>query len=73
MLLTAYELAKNSRHSSPRPSVKYRFGRLSAGFDLCFFFLRCRFRRLSAGSFGVLSAGFGVLSPGFVEKRGEKT
>ena len=46
-------------HNSPRPSVKCRFGRQSAGSDL--FDL---FSVLGAG-FGVLRAGFGVLSARF--------
>ena len=49
------------RHSSPRPSVKCRFGRLSAGFvclSVCY---------KNKRGFGCLSAGFGVLSAGFAE------
>ena len=49
------------RCSSPRPSVKCRFRRLSAGFYLFIFFI------LSAG-LGGLSAGFGDLSAGLLEK-----
>ena len=39
------------RKSSPRASVKCRFGPLSAGFDLfdLYYFLKCRFGCLSAG------------------------
>ena len=63
---TTREKKKDSyylRHSSPRASVRCRFGPLSASFDLFdLYFL------LSAG-FGVLSAGFGVLSAGFPETK----